>query len=51
MKVRPNIVMVDHFKSLVLPEVSCKNVIMFVLKDLESEVRNVWYKNPVVITK
>ena len=51
MKVRPNIVTADRFESLVLPEVSCKNVIMFVLEDLESEVHNVRYKNSIGVMK
>jgi hypothetical protein len=50
-EIRPNIVAADRFESLVLPEVSCENMIMFVLQNLESEVRNVRYENPIVIPK
>ena len=50
-EIRPNIVVVDRFESLVLPEVSCENMIMFVLQNLELEVCNVRYENLIVIPK
>ena len=50
-EIGPNIVSADGFQGLVLSEVSCENVIMCVLKNLESEVCGVWYKEPIIVTK
>ena len=48
MEVRPNIVVTYCFKSFVLPDMSCKDMFMFILKDFESEVCNVQYENPII---
>ena len=50
-KIRPNVVATYCFKGFVLPDISCKDMIMFVLKDFESEVRNVRYENPIIEPK
>ena len=50
-KIRPNVVATYCFKGFVLPDMSCKDMIMFILKDFESEVRNVQYKNPIIKLK
>ena len=47
-KVRPNIVTMYCFKGFVLPNMSCKDMIMFILKDFELEVQNVWYENLII---
>ena len=51
MKIRPNVVMMYCFKGFVLPDMSCKDMIMFILKDLESEVCNVRYENLIIKPK
>ena len=51
MKIRPNIVTTYCFKGFVLPNMSCKDMIMFILEDFESEVHNVRYKNPIIELK
>ena len=51
MKIRPNVVTMYCFKGFVLPNMSCKDVIMFILKDFELEVCNVWYENPIIELK
>ena len=50
-KIRPNVVATYCFKGFVLPDMSCKDMIMFVLKDFESEVRNVQYENLIIELK
>ena len=50
-KIRPNIVVMYCFKGFVLPDMSCKDMIMFILKDFESEVHNVRYENPIIELK
>ena len=50
-KIRPNIVATYCFKGFVLPDMSCKDMIMFILKDFESEVRNVQYENLIIEPK
>ena len=51
MKIRPNIVTTYCFKGFVLPDMSCKDMIMFILKDFELEVHNVQYKNLIIKLK
>ena len=51
MEVRPNVVMTYCFEGFVLPDMSCKDMIMFILKDFELEVRNVRYENPIIEPK
>ena len=51
MNIRPNVVAMYCFKGFVLPNMSCKDMIMFILKDFESEVHNVQYKNPIIKPK
>ena len=51
MKIRPNVVATYCFKGFVLPDMSCKDMIMFILEDFESEVCNVRYKNPIIEPK
>ena len=51
MKIRPNIVTTYCFKGFVLPDMSCKDMIMFILEDFELEVRNVRYENPIIEPK
>ena len=51
LEIRPYIFSMNCFEGLVLPEMSGKNMVMFVLKDLKLEVRNVRYKYPIVKSK
>ena len=51
MKIRPNVVTMYCFKGFVLPNMSCKDMIMFILKDFESEVCNVQYENQIIKLK
>ena len=51
MKIRPDVVATYCFEGFVLPDMSCKDMIMFILKDFESEVRNVWYENLIIEPK
>ena len=50
-EVRPYIITTYCFKCFVLSNMTCKDMIMFVLKDFESEVCGIWYKNPIILTK
>ena len=50
-KIRPNIVAMYCFKGFVLPYMSCKDMIMVILKDFELEVCNVWYENLIIKLK
>ena len=50
-KTRPNIVTMYCFKGFVLPDMFCKDMIMFILKDFESKVHNVQYENLIIELK
>ena len=47
-EIRPYIFLADFFEGFVLPQMSSKNMVMFVLKDCKLKVRNIQYKYLVV---
>ena len=49
--VQPEVFLPDSGEGFVLSEVSCKDVVMFVLQESESEVVFVRYIDPVVLTE
>ena len=49
MQVRPKVIMLYCFKSFVLPYMSCEDMVMFELKDFESEVHDIWHKYSVIL--
>jgi hypothetical protein len=41
----------DETESLVESKVSCKNTIMLVLEDMESEIMRVWYLDLIIMSE
>ena len=51
MQVRPKIIALYCFEGFVLSYMSCEDMVMFELKDFESEVCDIWYEYLVILLK
>ena len=51
MQVRPKVIASYCFEGFVLSYMSCEDMVVFELKDFESEVRDIWHKYSVILSK
>ena len=51
MQIRPKVITSYCFKGFVLPYMTCEDMVMFELKDFESEVRDIWHEYSVILSK
>ena len=51
MQVRPKVIASYCFEGFVPPYMSCEDMVVFELKDFESEVHNIWHKYSVILSK
>ena len=51
MQVRPNAIASYCFEGFVLTYMSCKDMVVFELKDFELEVHDIWHKYSVILSK
>ena len=51
MQIKPKVVMSHCFEGFVLPYMTCEDMVVFELKDFESEVHDIWHKYSVILLK
>ena len=51
MQIRPKVIASYCFEGLVLPYMTCKDMVVFELKDFESEVHDIWHEYSVILSK